>query len=365
MNLTALRETLDHDGPFASVLMDASHDTEDAAKMAELRWRAIRDELAAQDVPDKTLHALDDAIDRRPPAGRSGRLLVAADGSVLVDEYLPEPPPRRDVRVSALPYLLPLAAWSRRTVPHVVVVVDRVGADLRAVAADGTVRTEDVAGQNHPIRKVRGGGWSHRTVQRRAEETVRRNLGEVADEVAALVRGVDAHLLVLAGDAQARAQLRELLPRHCQRITAEIEHSRRVDPGHDTIDRDITELLAEQRRTEHCRLLERVDAAREHKLAARGLPDTTAALRDGNVEVLLIDTRELADSLVWTGSEPAMVAVDREDLHRVGVSERRHARADEALPAAAIAVGADIVAATGDEPPLELTNGVGALLRHD
>lgn len=364
MNLTALRETLGHRGPFASVHLDASHDTEDAAKVTELRWRAIRDQLAAQDAPDPTLGALDEALDQPPPAGRAGRLLVAAGNEVLVDEYLPAPPAQPMARVSPLPYLLPLADWNQRGVPHVVVTVDRTGADLRAVDGDGTTRDEDVSGRDHPVHKVRSGGMSHLNMQQHTDETVRRNLADVAQEAVRLVRDVDARLLVLAGDAGPRAQLRDELPESCQRIAVEIEHSRPPGTGEDVIEDELAELLTERRRAERDEVLERFRTATGHGLAVQGLAATTAALRDANVEVLLIDARAAADATVYTGTEPNMVAVDRDELHRVGVSERLHVPADEALPAAALAVGADILATSGDEPPLELKNGVGALLRH-
>lgn len=364
MNLTALREALGHRGPFASIHLDASHDTEDAAKLAELRWRAIRDQLEAHDAPEPTLDALDTALDKPPPAGRAGRLLVAAGDEVLVDEYLPAPPRRPTARVSDLPYLLPLADWNLRGLPHVVVTVDRTGADIRAVDGDGAEKDQDVSGKEHPVHKVRGGGLAHGQMQRRAEETVQRTITEVAEETARLVQETGARLLVLAGDTEARSLLLGALPPSCQRIAVEVERSRPPAAGADPLGDDLATLLADRRREEHDQVLERFREASGHGLAVQGLADTIAALREGNVEVLLIDARDVAQTTVWTGTDPTMVAVDREDLHRMGASERLHSCADEALPAAALAGGADILAATGDEPHLELTNGVGALLRH-
>jgi Bacterial archaeo-eukaryotic release factor family 2 len=365
VNLTTLRDMLTHDGPFASVHMDASHDTEDAAKLADLRWRAVRDELTALDTPAATIDALADAIDRPPPVGRAGRLMVAAGDRVLVDEYLAEPPAQPSVRVSACPYLLPLAGWHEHDIPYVAVAVDQIGADLYAVDAHGAVRTEEMAGHDHPVHKVRGGGWSHLSLQRRAEETVRRNITDVAAEVAGLAGRVDARVIIVAGDARARAQLRQALPENHQRLVAEIDHGRPEDPSHHTVDRDIGGILAAQHDADRDELLDRFDRGRAHGLAAQGLPGTTAALRDGNVEVLLIDGRTVGEKTVWTGSDPAMVAAGREELHELGVSGRAELRADEALPAAAIAIGADVFAALGDDPRLELTNGVGAVLRHN
>lgn len=364
MNLTALRATLDHRGPFASVHLDATHDTEDAAKLAELRWRAVRQQLTTQDAPEATIGALDEALGLPPPAGRAGRLLVAAGDEVLVDEYLPAPPARPMVRVSPLPYLLPLADWNQRGVPHVVVTVDRTGAELRAVDDEGAAREEDVTGREHPVHKVRGGGLAHRNVQRYTEETVRRNIDEVAGETARLVREVGARLLVLAGDTESRSRLKAELPQSCQQIAVEVEHSRPSGPGDDPVSDDLAEQLARCRRAERDGVLRRFRTAAGHGLAVRGLRDTTAALRESNVEVLLVDARAVADATVWTGTDPTTIGVDRADLHRLGVSERLHARADEALPAAALASGADLLAAADGEESLELPHGVGALLRH-
>jgi hypothetical protein len=94
--------------------------------------------------------------------------------------------------------------------------------------------------------------------------------------------------------------------------------------------------------------------------AVQGISDTTAALREGNVELLVINTGALRKHEVWVASQPNLVAADRAALHELGVSERAQIPADEALPAAALAVAADV--RTTDEDLL--AEGVGALLRH-
>jgi hypothetical protein len=364
-NLTALRDLLSHEGSFASVHLDASHDTQDAAKVTELRWRAAHDQLAAQHASRKTIGALQEAIHQAPPpVGRAGRLLVAAGDTVHVDEYLAEPPARPSVRVSSLPYLLPLADWRESPVPHVAVAVDQTGADLLAVDATGTAITEEVDGRHRPVHKVRGGGWSHLTIQRHVEEAVRRNITDVAAEVAVLAGKVGARLVVVAGDAHTRSQLRAALPENWRHLVAEIGHGRSEDPSHHTVDRAITELLDARRRSELDEVLERFQAAGGAPgLAVAGLPDTTGVLREGNVEVLLVDASAVDDRTVWTASDPTMVATSRRALHELGVSDRGEVRADEALPVAAIASGAEVVAAFGDTE-FDLTGGVGAILRH-
>lgn len=367
MDPAALREVLGHAGPFASVHLDARYTTEDAAKLLGLRWRAARSELTEQSTPESTLTALDDAIDAtRPPVGHAGRLLVAAGDTVLVDTYLPAPPARPHARLSRLPYLLPLATWDSAAVPHVVVVVDRTGADLRAVDATGMVRAMDrLTGVEHPVHKIRGGGWSHRNIQQHADETARHNVHEVADAAASLVGDVDARLLILAGDSQSRRQLHDMLPVRCKEIATEVEHARATQVSHSTIEETISALLAEYRQAEWDHVLARFRAECDSPdgLAVHGLPATAAALREANVSMLLANPDTLARTTVWTGGQLAMVATGPGELPPEYGSHRQ-APSDEALPAAAIVTGAEILASAEGDTRSELPDGVGALLRH-
>jgi len=82
MPLSFLRPLYTRPGPWASVYLDASHDTEDAAKILDLRWRAARERLAAADADDATVAALDTAVrEHRPRPGRYGLAAFAAPGA--------------------------------------------------------------------------------------------------------------------------------------------------------------------------------------------------------------------------------------------------------------------------------------------
>ena len=93
----------------------------------------------------------------------------------------------------------------------------------------------------------------------------------------------------------------------------------------------------------------------------QGLPDCVAALRDHNADALVVTENALADRAVWVGgTHRDQVAVDSADLRAVGMPAN-HQRADEAVPMAALAIGADLVVA---EAGLPLVDGIGVLLRH-
>jgi hypothetical protein len=346
----ALRAMLDSDGPFASVYFDASHDTEDAAKEVELRWRAVRARLIALDTPKPTIRALDAAAaERHPAVGRAGRFMVAAGDRILLDEYLTGPPPTElDVRLSPVPYLLPLLESGQPTVPYVVVNVDKKDGRIWATAGEESIHRE-VRGREHPVHKVRR-GWSHRNLQSHTEEIVKQNIDEVAGETTRLARQIGARLVLLIGDVEPRALLRHELPDSVASIAIDA-HS----------ERDAERFAAQVWHTERAATMDRFRAelGRESH-AVQGMPDTTAALREGNVELLVINASAVHKHEVWIGSRPNLVAVDRSALHDIGISDRARVPADEALPAAALAVRAEVVTTDEDAP----AGGVGAILRH-
>jgi hypothetical protein len=362
MDTSALRGLTTADGPFASVHFDASYDTEDAAKQLALRSKEIEATLTGQRADAETVNAVLRAIrDREPPVGKAGRSIIAAHGEVLLDQVLAAPPPTEVVRFSALPYLLPLATHAEETPAYLVVVTDRVGADVTEYGS-GEPRTETVEGENHPVHKVRGGGTAHHNLQNAAEETARRNLGKVADHVAKTAQRCGARLVVLAGEKQARTALHETLPEPVRRIATEVDAgSRAAGSSHEELDRQVHELLTGR----HLAQLEdvaerfRAESGREAGLAVSGLEAVTSALAEANVEALLVGSP--GDTTVFGGPDPAQVAVGKAGLQALGVPDPEQRRADEAIPFAAVATGAEVVVL---DERLDLWEGFGALLRH-
>ncbi|MGW4528934.1 Rv2629 family ribosome hibernation factor [Amycolatopsis sp. NPDC004378] len=359
MDTSALRDLTTAGGPFASVHFDESHDTEDAAKQLELRLKEVEAALSDQHADQATIDAvLRAARDREPPVGKAGRSIVAAHGSVLLDRRLAAPPPSQVARFSALPYLLPLATHEADTLPYLVVVTDQVGADVTEHGR-GAPHTETIDGEDPPA--VQGGsGPDHR--EKQIGETARQNLDAVAQHVAKAAERIRAEVVFLAGEVQARSTLHERLPEAVRRITTEVEGAGRA-PGssRDELDRQVHEVLAGRRLAGLDDVAEtfRAESGRESGLAVSGLEAVATALNEANVATLLVGSP--GDTSVFTGPEPAQVAVGKAGLQALGVPEPEEHRADEAIPFAAVATGADVVVL---DERLELWEGFGALLRH-
>ncbi|MFI5606961.1 Vms1/Ankzf1 family peptidyl-tRNA hydrolase [Amycolatopsis sp. NPDC051903] len=363
MDTRALRPLTDTTGPFVSVHFDDSHDTEDAGKQLRLRLKEIEAALSEQNADPETVDVvLRTAEAGPPPVGRAGRSLIAANGKIVADRRLAAPPAGQDARYSDLPYFLPVVTHTEDVPDYVLVLVDRVGAEVEVHHADGTTRSETVRGRDDDVHKVRGGGPAHRSIQAHSDETVRRNLEDVATHVAKTVERTGAGLVVLAGEVQARAELREQLPEPVRSITQETETGgRAAGSDRDELDERVHELLTGRHLVELDDLAERfrAEVGRGSGLAVSGLQAVTAALAEANVATLLVG--EPGDTEVLTGTEPTQVGVAKPRLAALGAEHPAKHRADEALPYAAVAVGADVVVM---DERIDLPDGFAALLRH-
>ncbi|WP_040866310.1 baeRF2 domain-containing protein [Nocardia exalbida] len=343
-------------GPFASVCFDSSYDTEDAARGTELRWRSIDAELDRSGARPRIRRLLAQAIELHPPPrGRCGRLLIADETEVLADERLPSPPRAQIVRVSPLPYLLPLIEVQAEKIPHVVALVDRVSSELYALDGHGGEAEETLRDVGHP--EIRRDDWTHRTIRERVENTTRRDIREFAGELDRLADTVHAEVVVLAGETRARTELRAVFDAK-GRDVVEAEAGTLM-PGSDpkALDAEVREILHRMAALRHRRVLDRFAAEidRPDGLAVTGLAATTMALRATTVERLLLDPAALSDRLVLAGTAPNPLLGPAANA---AAGEMR--RADEALPVAALAIGAEIVLV---DAVAGLRDGAGALLR--
>jgi hypothetical protein len=353
-----LRRIIRRHGPFASVCFDSSFDTEDAARGTESRWRSIDAELDRSGARPRIRRLLAQAIELHPPPrGRCGRLLIADETEVLADERLPSPPHAQIVRMSPLPYLLPLIEAQAEKIPHVVALVDRVSSELYALDGHGGEAEETLGDVGHPATQIRREDWTHRTIQERVENTTRRDIREFAGELDRLAETVHAEVVVLAGETRARTELRAVFDAK-GRDVVEAEAGTLM-PGSDpkALDAEVREILHRVAALRHRRVLDRFAAEidRPDGLAVAGLAATTAALRAANVERLLLDRSALGDRLVLAGTAPNPLLGPAANA---AAGEMR--RADEALPVAALAIGAEIVLV---DAVAALRDGAGALLR--
>ncbi|MFP5021719.1 baeRF2 domain-containing protein [Pseudonocardia phyllosphaerae] len=360
MRLDWIRPLTETDGPFATVVLDATHDTAEATEQYRLRWRDLYSRLADAGADEATLTVLDDAVTGADaPDGTAGRVLVAGPGGVLLDRHTEVPPERGTAAWGQVPDLLPLLAAVGEDVPTVVVAIDHTGGEIRAV--DGEVETvsSDASG---PVHKANIAGPGEGSADARVEETWKRNAQAVAERVDKLVRGGNAGLLVVAGDAPSRARLRDELSPAAAEVMAEIENTGGTVPEQvdDTV-RAAADEVREQRRVAGLDSF-RTAQGRSDGLAVTGLDAVVAATRAHAVETLLLDASATPGTEVVLGADASAVAISGADLDQLGQQATASATPADALIRAAAATDADVVLVRdGDDVPLD--DGLGAVLR--
>jgi hypothetical protein len=362
VNVSMLQPVLAAPGPFATVALDVTHTGESAQTELELRVRAATERLAELGAADAVVEAvrtrlLDD------DGSRTGRaLVVAGDGSVVTDTALVGPPVREVVDLAPLPDLLPLLRQLPGRVPYVVVVVDRLGADVTVAGAPGLEREESIEGQTQFLHKVKVGGIGDLSVQHSTEDVWRANAQAVADRVGRRARQTGAAFVLVAGDERARRLVLDQLPTDVGPLVVTTDAGGRGD-GADLsgVALRADELVAEHEARRAADLREQLDAAAAHGLAVQGVGPVLDALRKGQVETLVLGDQP-ADEQLATGADPVAIGATAEELAGLGVSDGVLAPADRVLVRAALATDADVVVLPADAMPPGRT--VGAVLRY-
>lgn len=362
MHADRFRHLLEATGPFVSVYFDDSHDTADAAAQLDARLRDIRKHLEEQSVDDSVIEAIDARVRaKHPPVGRSGRGVIAAGTRIVLDQHLEVPPVSTILRVSDLPFILPVVEHG---IPHtawLLVAVDGTGGDV-TLYDDGRTGSATVEGSAYPVHQARASETAgYGGPQGRVEEAVRRNIREVGEHVTKLCDETGADVVFITGEVAARAELLAELPERVAAKAVQLQGGgRTAGTDHTEVAAEIGEEFAKRRRAVITGAVERFNAGHGAGLAVEGLPAVTAALRDGSVETLIMGNLGSAtvvadhDLLILAGPDAATVS----DL---GGSPDRVLPADEALPLLAVTCGASMVSAEGQCSPAD---GVAAVLRY-
>jgi hypothetical protein len=353
-----LVELVKRPGPFATVILCTQSEIDNAAQRSQQRWKALQDDLAEQGAPDEVVAAIAPLVTDAHLEGDGLAVVVPAGGQPHV-EHLPDAPSRDVARWGPLPLLAPLLDSHQRSVPYVLVLIDRLGADLHGVArTTGDVEVV-VEGDDHPIQRSKPGGWSQRRYQERVQNTWEQNADKVAAAVVRLVERLDARLVMVAGDVRATQLLRDSLPEHVGELVRELDGSRGRDGSEAITDAEVRTCTATVVAEEARHVLAKFKEERgQHDRAASGLQATLAALSEARVAVLLVP-ENLDDTTLWFGSDPVPVATSRRALIDLGGQDPQEGPATDVLIRAALGTGATARLV----PSRALPEQVGAILR--
>jgi hypothetical protein len=368
MDVSFLEPVLQGPGPYATVCADVTHNTENADTELDLRVRAVAERLEKDGAPGAVVEAVRGRLLEGNDGGDAGTLkgralIVGADGSVLLDEALVGAPTREIVDWSAQPDLLPVLRQLPGRVPHIVVVADRVGADITYVGAPGQAGEEStVEGDSFQIHKFPGGGWAHHRYQHNVENKWIHNADDVATRISSMARRLSPRFVLVAGDVRARQILTDRASNLWSDLIVSMdEGGRAAGADREPVETREAELVAEHEARAIAEAVEQVASAAAHGLSVTGTAPVVEALRKGQVEKLLL-ADEPADQEILVGGSPLALGVDRSDLAALGAPESSSVPADRALIAAAVAGAADVVVLPGSAMPEHAA--VAAVLRY-
>ncbi|RZS87127.1 hypothetical protein EV189_2550 [Motilibacter rhizosphaerae] len=364
--LSHLRALYDERGPLATVYLDSTRTTETGDHEVELRWAAQRAALEEAGAPRDVIEALEPSALRPTgvPGGTTTVLVGGADG-LLFESVLPLRMPER-ASWALLPDLAPLVVALGRTAPYVLVHLDRTGADIDVVGPLGETQAhETVQGGTHHGRKVNAGGWSQKRYQQRAENLWEENADQVAAELDRILAETGIEILAVTGDTQVREKLADALGQRGRAAYVPLESGGRgAGSSEEAVREELGRVLAAHvtRQSEDPVSRFREQTGAGHGAALSGRAAVVEALQKGQVDALLVTPDLDDDSTLYVGASPEQLATSEADLAAMGVEGGQAVRADAALVAAAVATDAGVVVVPKGR--IDLTDGVGALLRY-
>src|SRR3954451_7924881 len=368
MDVSFLEPVFAATGPFATVSADVTHTTENADTELDLRVRAIAERLTEQGAPETVVEAVRTRLLEGNDGGEAGTLkgravVVASDGSVVLDQALVDAPMQEIAEWSPQPNLMPILRQLPGRVPHIVVLTDRTGADITYMGLPGQVDEEEtVEGDTFQIRKFQGGGWAHHRYQHNAENKWIHNADEVAQRISSMARRLSPRFVLVAGDVRARQILTDRASDLWSHLIVSMdEGGRAAGADREPVQRHVAELVAEYEARDDAQVLEQLEAASAHGLSVTGIGLVVEALRKGQVETLVL-TDDAEDEKLLVGASPLELGVNQDDMAALGVQEVHSVPADRALVAAAVATRAGVVVLPRSAMPGDIP--VAAVLRY-
>jgi peptide subunit release factor 1 (eRF1) len=258
--------------------------------------------------------------------------------------------------------LAPILEWRQLQPPHLLVLVDRTGADLVAYAGEESLQRREAGNvDDDPIRKVKPGGWSQRRFQERAEHTWEHNAEAVVDEVSRMAKQFDARLIVAAGDVRALELLEHDLPKDLIDRFTVVSGGRAAGTDKEATLEEALRQVAMAVDQETGRILDRFrEEVGQRDLAVEGKDNTLEVLSKAQVDTLLVHDDPEDDRPAYFTTEPIPVAATDGRLQELGVEPRTRGRLIDVLIRAALGTGATVRVIPGESG---VSDNVGALLR--
>src|SRR5215204_6473095 len=267
---------------------------------------------------------------------------------------------RNRLFVSDRPHLYPLARLIDQYRRYAVVLADTNRAQIFVFAAGRAVEQEEL--QNVKTKHAKVGGWSQARYQRHEQNYHMKHAKEVVDTLEKIVRDENIEHVVLAGDeATVIPLLREQMPKTLEEKVIETLSLGIDTPEHELLEESLTAFRRQDSLTDMEKVERLLNEYRADDLGVAGVPETLAALSNGQVEEMLI------------AAKPESIQYDKEEVEKVLTlyrgeeplpDELDHRSVADELVRRANVLSSAKVTFIEDATRLERLGGVGAFLRY-
>jgi peptide subunit release factor 1 (eRF1) len=270
------------------------------------------------------------------------------------------PFPRNRLFVSDRPHVYPLARVIDEYRRYAVVLADTNRARIYVFATGQAVEEKSV--ENVKTKRTHVGGWSQARYQRHEENYHLHHIKEVVDALERVVNEEDIEQIILAGDETTVIPLlRDQLPKALAEKVIDAVNLGIDTPEHELLEQTSKVFQRHDSLTDAEKIERLLNEFRADDLGVAGVPDTLAALSNGQVEEMLIVAS--ADNLLYDEEEVKKVLQLYEPDQPLPEQLDQRIIADELVRRANLLSSARVTFIE-DDARLKQLGGVGGLLRY-
>jgi len=267
---------------------------------------------------------------------------------------------RNRLFVSDRPHLYPLARLNDQYRRYAVVLADTNRAQIFVFAAGRAVEREEV--ENVKTKHTKVGGWSQARYQRHEKNYHLQHAKEVVDILEKIMREEEIEDVILAGDQTVVIPLlREQMSKELAEKVIDAVNLSIDTPEHEVLETSLDLFQRHDSLTDMEKVDRLLNEYRADDLGVAGVPETLAALSNGQVEEMLI------------AAKPDGIQFDKEEVEKLLTIYRNEEPLPEELDQRTVAdelvrranvLSSARVTFIEDSKRLEGVGGVGAFLRY-
>lgn len=267
---------------------------------------------------------------------------------------------RNRLFVSDRPHVYPLARMVDQYRRYAVVLADTNRARIFIFATCRAVDEQSI--ENTKTKHTSVGGWSQARYQRQEENYHLHHVKEVVEALERTVREENIEQIILAGDeATVIPLLRDQLPQTLSDKVIDAVSLEINTPEHELLEETMTAFKRHDSLTDMQKMEQLLSEYRGDNLGVAGVPETLAALSNGQVEEMLIVSA--ADNLQYDEEEVKKVLELYQTDEQLPPELDKRTVADELVRRANLLSSARVTFIE-DDTRLQQLGGVGGLLRY-